>query len=170
MKKLDVAQTVGLLANLGVLAGIVALVIEINQNTAHTRALLVDQLQSRIDALNAVHLVEDPTPAIEKSLLTPGSLTFAEYRVVDAYLINGVNIMHSYRQLSEAGLSDDETWRDFVRDNAVWYFGNRYAKNWWEKVGRSVFDQELVEALDEAISDLDDSDTYDFYLNSIEGL
>ena len=51
MKKFDLAQTVGVLANLGVIAGIAALVIELNQNTAHTRALLMDQIQSRNDTI-----------------------------------------------------------------------------------------------------------------------
>ena len=119
---------------------------------------------------NAIYFSENPAPAIEKSLLSPESLTFAEYRVVDAYLTNGVNIMHSYRQLSESGLSDSEPWRNFVRVNAGWYFGNRYAKNWWDRVGRNLYDPELVEALDEAIPEIGDNYTYEYYLNSLEGL
>ena len=45
LKKIDAAQTIGVLANLGVIAGIVFLAIEIAQNTAAVRAQTVQSVQ-----------------------------------------------------------------------------------------------------------------------------
>lgn len=153
-------------ANLGVIIGILFLAVEISQNTTNTRAQLLDQIQARIIENNNIHLREDPAPIVEKSVLDPDSLTFSEFRIMDSYLLNAINIMESYRLLSSSALIGQNEWKISVNQNASWYFGNPYAMNWWEKVGKTVVTPELSAELDTAISSLDGTETWQFYLDS----
>ena len=59
MKKLDVGQSVGILANVGVLAGIVFLGIEINQNTTSIEVGAYQELTAQISRINELG-IENP--------------------------------------------------------------------------------------------------------------
>lgn len=59
MKKIDLGQSIGLLANLGVIAGIAFLAIEIQQNTRSLEVNAYQELMNSIIATNAL-LIEYP--------------------------------------------------------------------------------------------------------------
>ena len=81
-----------LTANLAILVGIVLVLIELKQNTEHLRLQLRDQINARIYENNRALLAGGATvSAIAKSVTDPENLTYQEFRIVDAHLINIIN-------------------------------------------------------------------------------
>jgi len=81
---------IGLVANAAILVGIVLVVMELRQNTDHLRLTLRDQINSRLYENNRVLMGDNPLPAIERSLFEPDAMSYSEFRIMDAYLINAV--------------------------------------------------------------------------------
>ena len=59
MKKIDIGQTLGIIANIGVVVGIVFLAFEISQNTRSLEVSAYQNLTSQITSINALS-VENP--------------------------------------------------------------------------------------------------------------
>ena len=160
------ANWLQLLGSLGILAGLVLVAIQLNQNTEHLRLQLVDQINSRLYQNNRDVMGENPAAAIEKSVVDPASMTFAEFKIVDAYLINAVNDWEDRYFLYQAGLVDADYWKQRIDEDASWFFGNPFAKKWWRGAGSSVVQTEVAEYVDQAIRSVHDDDTYSFFERS----
>ncbi len=86
MKKIDLGQTVGILANVGVIAGIVFLAIEIHQNT---RSLEVNAYQELIGQINEFATMTIERPGLNSLALSGSSsadLTDVEFAALRTYL------------------------------------------------------------------------------------
>jgi len=160
-KKLKTWLTLG--ANIGVLIGLVVLIFELNQNTDHLRLQLMDEINARQYWQNAIFLNENPAPVIEKSLVEPENITYSEYRIMDAYLVNALGGWEDRYFLYEAGLVDVNDWKTKVEQDASWYLGNRFAKSWWESSGRYLFEKEFADHVDQVLATIGDEDSYQFW-------
>ena len=117
MKKLDVGQTLQLLGNAGVVAGILLLVYELNQN----RAMMQSQTRSAIaEQLSNLAFQEINTAGLPEAILkteTGESLTALENLLVQrretAYWRYRENVHYQYRN----GLYDDS---EYLTQRAVW--------------------------------------------------
>ncbi len=163
-KKLNTWLTLG--ANVGVLIGIIVLIFELNQNTDHLRLQLMDEINARQFGQNIVFLNENPAPVIEKSLVEPENITYSEYRIMDAYLVNAVGGWEDRYFLYEAGLVDVNDWKTKVEQEASWYLGNRFGKSWWENSGRYIFETEFADHVDQILTTIGDEDSYQFWLKT----
>ena len=112
---------------------------------------------------NRALLGENPTAAIEKSVREPENLTYAEFRIVDAYLINVLAVWEDRFFLYEAGLVDASDWKQKIEQEVSWFFGNRFAKNWWRESGKEFVEGELARYVDEALRAVGDDDTYNYW-------
>ena len=79
MKKIDLGQTITILANVGVIVGIVFLVVEIRQNTQQLTLELSWQVNQKIFENNRDMLGDNPTSVFVKSITNPEDLIFEEY-------------------------------------------------------------------------------------------
>lgn len=156
-----------LVANAAILVGIVLVVLELRQNTDHLRLTLRDQINSRLYENNRAVMGENPLPAIEKSVLAPEAMTYSEFRIVDAYLINAVNEWEDRYFLYQADLAEAEEWRNRVDEDVAWFFGNRFAKNWWRTNGTALVEPELAAYVTSAVEAVSDSATIGFYRATI---
>ncbi len=161
-----VQRWINLTANLAVLAGIVLVLMQLSQNTEHLGLQLVDQINSRLYENNRALLGENPVEAIEKSVLEPESMTYSDFRIVDAYLINALNEWEDRYFLYQADLVQADAWQTRVDQEVAWFFGNRFAKNWWIAAGSSVFEPEFAEYVDRAIRSVSESETLQFFEQS----
>ncbi len=161
-----VERWIKLSANLAVLAGIVLILMQLTQNTEHLRLQLVDQINSRLYENNRALLGEDPVEAIEKSVLEPESMTFSDFLIVDVYLFNALNGWEDLYRLYQADLVEADAWQSRVDGDVVWYFGNRFAKNWWIATGSSFFEGEFAEYVDGAIRSVSENETLQFFERS----
>nr|CAM58115.1 hypothetical protein [uncultured marine microorganism] len=116
MGKVNASLT--LVANIGVLIGLVVLIIELNQNTDHLRLQVMEQIRAREFTNNLIFLAENPAPVIEKSLTEPENITYTEFRVLDAYLINALSLWEAQFFLYQAGLVDSIDWKTKVEQDA----------------------------------------------------
>jgi len=152
-----------LVANLVILAGILLVVLELRQNTDHLRLQLRDQINSRLYENNRALMGDNPLASIEKSIVDPEAMTYSDFRIVDAYLINAVNEWEDRYFMYEAGLAEAAEWRHRVDEDVEWFFGNQYAKNWWHTNGAVLIEPELADYVTSAIANVSETATYDFF-------
>ncbi len=75
MKKIDLGQTLGLLANVGVVVGIIFLVVEIQQNT---RTAEFNAYQSLIAQINSLSQMNITSPQVDNQVAYLAELSTAE--------------------------------------------------------------------------------------------
>ncbi len=118
MKMEKVNSSLALGANLGILVGLIVLIVELNQNTDHLKLQLMDQVNARQFEHNSMFIVENPASVIEKSLIEPENITYTEFRVLDAYLVNILSIWEDRFFLYQAGLVDSAFWKTKIEQDA----------------------------------------------------
>ena len=102
-------------------------------------------------------LGEEPGIAWAKSIRDPTSLSDAEVKSIDSYLINQLNHLDWIANMENAGLEEIGALERGVRTNAWFFFGNPFAKRWWVSVrDLGGWDLDLVRLLDAQIALLGD--------------
>ena len=168
MQRLDRTNSwLSLAANLAILVGLVLVAIELSQNTEHLRLQLTDQITSRMTENNRALLGENPTAAIAKSISEPENLTYAEFRIVDAYLINVLAVWEDRYFLHQAGLVDAANWRRRIEEEVAFELGSRFAKNWWRESGREFAEPEVAQVVDDALQTVDDDESSGYWLRTL---
>jgi hypothetical protein len=117
MKKIDVGQVISILANIGVIAGIVFLVVEIQQNTAAIRSQSSIAINDSLAHLNqALYDNPDLTDIWIRGRESLDDLDPNEAERFSAYLLERLNLAVYVREL-ERGDSEDVhiDWIDIVR-------------------------------------------------------
>ena len=154
-----------LVANVGILVGLVLVAIELNQNTDQLKLQLVFQTTQKIFDNNRDLLGDNPTPAITKSITNPDDLTYEEFLIASAFVLNQLNEWEDRFLIYQAGLISDRDWKRHVDENAGWTLGNRFAQRYW-RVSSSVFEPEFSAYVDNAIMTIDEQSTYKEWLDS----
>ena len=165
MKFERLSAVLTLAANLGVLAGLVVLIVELSQNTDHLRLQLLDQINARQYAHNTVFLSEHPGAIIEKALLEPENLSFTEFQTLDAYLLNALNGWEDRYFLFQAGLVGQSDWQTKVDEEAGWFLGSQFGKAWWQELARDLYEPEFSEHVDRAVATLEGNESYQYWLS-----
>jgi len=160
MKKIDTGQMLTVLANFGVIVGILLLVYELNQarNFARTEFLASNRLvfqEIERDMMNP-----DIAAVWTKAAVDPDSLTNAEVRVMDAFLISLMNYWRQQWIYEQGGfLNPGETEAELIVD-VPFYFGSTFAQVWWEDLRSTHVRPEALEfdaLIDKALADADPS-------------
>jgi len=107
MKKIEIGQLIGILANVGVIAGLVILAYEIRQNTSQMRAEASYSINQSVQLLNQA-VFQDEAFA---ELLVRGEQSFqdlspTEQRRLIAYFFTEINLADYIIGLEEDGLAD----------------------------------------------------------------
>jgi hypothetical protein len=151
-----------LAVNLSVVAGIVLLALEINQNSRIVRAQLESEAASGWIAIDASKQSERFSATLAHAIESPEELSLAEMVELDGYLFTYIDQLSRHRALLELGLVDqpvaamiDGSIRDFM--------GNRYAQAWWAET-KNKFSRELVGLVDERLSTVSPDQDLDYYL------
>jgi hypothetical protein len=119
--------------NLGLIAGLVLVAVQINQNTAITRADLTARSWEAAMQFNLAMMGENPSAAVAKAATDPSSLTDEELLVIHNLVWNWWNHDSRYEILMEQGLVDEQDWDRFVRGHARNYFaGTPVAMASWQ--------------------------------------
>jgi hypothetical protein len=145
MKKIDLGQGVGILANLGVLAGVLLLVYELNQN----RQLMESQTRSDLSqqVMNMIVNTYLENPELVQRAEKGEQLSEDEYwRLTNISLVEfryHENVFYQYRR----GLYEESEYlaqRDFLRDTV---YSQRYKVDVWCAV-RAGFSPQFVAEID----------------------
>ena len=154
-------------ASLGLIAGLLLLAVEIQQTRDLTRLQMRLERDDALAQTELAMLGEEPAVAWAKSIRDPSSLSDAEAKVVDSYLVNLLLLYTRTARMEEAGLTDLSQLERTIRSSAWLYFGNPVARRWWRndrKMGG--WDPDIVRILDEEIARLD-SGSSERWLNDL---
>ena len=153
-----------LAANIGVLAGIVFLALEIRQNSDLAR-MQFQWDQSEAYYQSEIALFGDRAAEVwEKSIVDPASLSLAEIRIMDAYIAHKFNIPVRLIRLEEKGLLEKGEAEEFMRINLPYDFGTEFGKAWWETF-KHIMEAEYVQLADPIIEKADKDATKTMYLS-----
>ncbi len=153
-----------LAANIGVLLSLLVLIVEVRQNASLTHAAME---QGKNDFLAQIELglaSREMSEVWVKSIRTPEALTDAEARMVEGYLV-AVMLQWEHRfQMERAGLSTRAESRQHLVNSAPYYFGSRFAKNWWRLQAPGWEGSPLLEVANPIVEAVDD----DFLVNYLD--
>ncbi len=118
-------------ANVGVLAGIILLIVEVHQNAALTRAAMEQQKNDLLVQIELSISRPEMAGVWMKSIHTPEALTDAEVLMIEAHLVAQMMQWDQMLQMEQAGLVTREHVRQHIKNTAPYFFGSRFAKHWW---------------------------------------
>ena len=81
-------------ANIGILIGLVLVVIQIRQNSELLRLQFINDEYMSGFSSERLLIGEDPAEAIMKAMFSPEEMSYAEFRVNDAYLISKIECQY----------------------------------------------------------------------------
>ncbi len=153
-----------LAANLGLLAGLILVALQLNQTSELARAQLINEGNTTASEVWAGLMGEDPAVAIAKSIENPSEMTFADFMVVDAYLWIAVNIFHRNYELAREDMFDSTDWQQGIDSLGTWYLGNAFGRAWWEEEARHFFEPEFVAYIDQHLARTSNRDSEFYWL------
>jgi len=139
MKRDDIVQTIGVLANIGVLAGIVFLAIEISQNTS---AQYAESREAVLSASREEILLTMEDPRLILALTNSEPLTPEENVRLDGFLSVVLRAREFAWLQYRDGAIDDTQWNTEFNVLAAFFDSSR-TRLWWERVGREYFSSEF---------------------------
>jgi hypothetical protein len=119
-------------ANVGVLAGIIFLYAELQQNTELARLQFLDARRETFIQREIPFLGDRAAEVWAKSVTDPKSLSLAELRIMDSYLAIFLNGALRTQEIENAGLSQVGATERYLRENCPYYFGSEFGKAWWQ--------------------------------------
>ena len=150
---------IAIMANVGILTGLVLVAIELNQNTEQLALELEWQVNERMIENNRALLGDNPTPIYVKSIMNPEELTYEEFQVASAFVLNFLGVWEDRNFLYQAGLLSDQDWKRFIDDDISLTLGYRFAQELWTTTKR-LFEPELVQYVDEKLPYVDTGANY----------
>ena len=144
-------------SNFGVIAGLVLIGVQVQQTRDLTRLQMRLEREESNQQMEQGMLGEEPSVAWAKSIRDPSSLSDAEVKIVDSYLINQLNVWSRTVIMERAGLVERGELERLIRQNAWFFFGNPFAKRWWRSMRDSGdWGPNLSRLLDAQIAQLGD--------------
>jgi uncharacterized protein (TIGR02246 family) len=145
-----------IIANLGILAGLILVGVQLKQSSDLLKLQLLYEESQRSINIETLVMGENGAEVWAKSLAGPAELTLAEQRVMEAMLWSYTENLRATHMLSQLGLLQDEEWRLRVESDSAFYFGNPYARAWWNNYSTDGdLPQELVELINSRLAAID---------------
>lgn len=138
-----------LAANLGVVAGLVLLAVELRQNTQVVRAQAVTNLMTGLMSAETAFMGEDTAAAYVVALDSPETLTGEEIVKVWAVLNVTMMAVQQTHSMYALGLATEESWNTAV-DWASGSLNFPFSRMWWRQM-KNIFPSDLVEEIDAAL-------------------
>ena len=140
MKKIDLGQTLGILANLGVVLGLILVVVEIEQSNEHAEASAYQARIDQIDVANQQFALSDDLPAIYVKLEQTGlkSLDAEELLRVRSWELARYQRMAGQHYQYQQGYLDEAAYRAMMRTAQTWM-------DIWETLGFGTGNREFFD-------------------------
>ena len=148
-----VTRLLTLVANVGVIVGLIFLVLEMRQTSAIATAQARLEYAAGWRSVDESRQDESFSEVFTKSIENPGDLSLNEVVQLDAYYSGILDQMLSAQSTREAGLVDGPL-SDIGDTVGAIYFSDEFARSWWRQV-RSDWStppgNEFQKTMDEAI-------------------
>jgi len=166
MKKRDLGQTIGILANFGVLAGIILLVLELNQATLISQAEMISSHNDRWVTIDLSWQDRDFAAAWAKAIEAPDELTVTEMIQLNGFMWSYFDHIDTTEELSELGIFNDsfafDTVEQIINSNAYIFFGNKFSQAWLAE-NRQNLNPRMIELVDQASTRISADENLDSY-------
>jgi len=140
-----------LLANLAVLAGIVLVAIQIQQNTAITKAQMANEYYLLDAQLELAMMGDSPAQSFQKAVYSPDELNEEDAVILDRYFNFGIVQLRRIRKMIELGVADEELYRERVGDLS-WHLGNEAGRRWWDQQKKEYVRSRIYSDVDAVLS------------------
>ncbi|MBV1930837.1 MAG: hypothetical protein KUG71_03895 [Porticoccaceae bacterium] len=154
--------TVG--ANVGILAGLILVAVQIEQNSELVRMQLVNDGNLASNQLWVSATGEKPLEALAKSIENPEELTFAEFLVVDLFLFSNMNLLYRNYELAREGIFDENEWQASVEALAPYFIANKFGRIWWREEASAFFSPEFSAFVNKQLEEEGAMDTQAYWL------
>ena len=134
-----------LTANAGVIAGLVLVAVQINQNTQITKAQIANDYFLADMALELAMMGENPADSWNKAVYDPDALTTEDAVVLDRYFNYGFVQIQRLHEMDKMGMAH-EGWKERI-NYLQWHLGNEVGRRWWEEV-KDGYPDEFREEVD----------------------
>lgn len=150
-------------ANIGIVAGLVLVGLQLKQNSDLLRMQMLYDESHRAIELETEVVGERGAEVWARSIEEPENLTLAEIRIMEALLWSFIEQLRGTYRLAEQGLLSEEDWRKRAESEVTFYLSDPYSLAWWRNFSddNDYLPEALRQAIDEAIA-TDDSHVYDY--------
>jgi hypothetical protein len=121
-----------LIANICVVFGLVILIVEVRQNATLTSTAMEQQKNDFLANVELSLAKREMAEVWVKSIRAPESLNDAEIRMIESHLVALMLQWDQLLQMERSDLVSAEHVRQHIQNSAPYYFGSRFAKNWWQ--------------------------------------
>ena len=125
------ARWLALVANVGVVVGLVLVIVEVRQNAELTRTQMEQRKNDFLAEIEFSLANRESAEVWVKAIRTPERLTDAEMKMVEAHLLSLMLQWDHLFQMERSGLVTREHVRQHIANSAPFYFGSRFGKRWW---------------------------------------
>lgn len=143
MKTNQLSNWLSLIANFSILAGLVLVAFELNQNSELARVALINDENAAVNELMTSMMGENASDVLAKAMECPAQMSYADYMAVDSYLYTSMNIVYRNYEISKEGLFTNSEWKADVANYAHWYLDSEFGRAWWMEEGAHFFDDEF---------------------------
>ena len=146
MKVGKISEWLQVIGSFGVLAGLILVALQIQQNTVLVRAELISNDSDAWISIDASKQSERFASVLAKSIVNPQELNAAEILELDGYFFTYIDQLIRDRELYDLGVFDNPM-ESLVRGSLSDYFGNEFARAWWAET-KWKFSLDIVETID----------------------
>lgn len=142
----------GVVANLGVVGGLVLVALQIRQNTRITRAQVANDWFLADMQLELAMMGESPAGTWIRAVFSPDDLGEHDAAILDRYFNFGLVQIQRLQKMHELGVADAE-WMERA-GYLSWHLGNEVGRRWWAHF-RGGFPDEFARMVDDILRDAD---------------
>ena len=147
MKKLDLGQTIQILANAGVIAGIIFLAIEIRQNNAQLSLQSYQSWAAANMELNMAVLDPSLSSIFDVANADSTKLTKENYVTYAMWQLSLMQMAQTTDYLYQAGSLDRDLWESEI-NRAAGILALPAVRQWWEAGGKTQLTPQFVEMIE----------------------
>ncbi len=151
-------QVVG---SFGVLAGLILVALQIQQNTMLVRAELNSNAWDAWIEIDASKQGENFAGVLAKAIESPRDLTIAEMIELDGYLYTYLDQLVRENEMYQLGIFNFPP-GELVRISIYDYFGNEFAQSWWAET-KWKFGSEIVEIIDREMESISANQDIEYF-------
>ena len=155
-----ISEWLQVIGSFGVLAGLILVALQIQQNTVLVRAELISNDSDAWISIDASKQSERFASVLAKSIVNPQELNAAEILELDGYFFTYIDQLIRDRELYDLGVFDSPM-ESLVRASLSDYFGNEFARAWWAET-KWKFSLDIVETIDKEMESISVTQDIDY--------
>ena len=142
---------ISIVANAGVIIGLVLVALQIKQNTAITKAQIANDYHLADMELELKMMGDKPAASWTKAVYSPDELTKEDRAILDRFFNFGLIQITRLEEMRKYGLAEKDLSERF--SYLGWHLGNEAGRRWWEGIKNDLgYDPEFAKMVDKVLA------------------